>query len=137
MNISEHITFDEATHTSAGLPNTPDNATMSNMVHVAVNLFEPLRAHFGVPININSFFRSKEVNRKIGGVSSSQHVTGCAMDLQCKTVSVQEMFDFVLHNLPFDQIIHEGTWLHVSLKKTNNRYNSLRKTPTGYEIYPA
>ena len=137
MNISQHITFEEATHTGSGFPNLPDNAAMSNMVYVAVNLFEPLRAHFGVPININSFFRSKEVNRHIGGVPTSQHVTGCAMDLACKTVSVQDMFDFVLHNLTYDQIIHEGTWLHVSLKKNNNRFQSLRKTKTGYERYPA
>lgn len=137
MNISEHITFEEATHTKSGLPNIPDNAAMSNMVYVAVNLFEPLRAHFGVPIMVNSFFRSKEVNRHVGGVPTSQHVTGCAMDLACKTVSVQDMFDFVFHNLTYDQIIHEGTWLHVSLKKSNNRFQSLRKTKAGYESYPA
>ena len=37
----------------------------------------------GEAIVINSGYRSPEVNRLAGGVPSSNHVTGCAVDIRC------------------------------------------------------
>ena len=48
---------------------------------VAENIFEPLRKFVGGPIKINSFFRSVELNKAIGGSSKSQHCEGRAIDI--------------------------------------------------------
>ena len=81
--ISKHISFKEGiksnTATRLGINNRPDDYQVSNMVNIAVNLFEPLREFVGGPIKINSFFRCEDLNRAIGGSSRSQHCEGRAM----------------------------------------------------------
>ena len=71
--ISNHISFKEGiksnTATRLGINNTPDDYQVSNMVNIAINLFEPLREFVGGPIKINSFFRCEDLNRAIGGRS--------------------------------------------------------------------
>ena len=44
-------------------------------------VFEPLLAWVGGPIKVNSFFRSPELNEKIGGLKTSQHCKGQAIDI--------------------------------------------------------
>lgn len=141
IDISKHITFAEATHTNTGLPNVPDTNTTKAMMHVAQAVFEPLRGHFDIPIKVTSFFRSKAVNASIGGVETSQHVKGEAMDIK----GTKEMFEYIIKNLPFDQAIYEfgddscPAWIHVSLTKGTNRYQALRSKKvngkTKYEPY--
>ena len=133
IDISKHITFAEATHTSVNLPNIPDKATIRNMQHIAQTVFEPLRYHLGdKPIKITSFFRSVAVNKSIGGAATSQHVTGQAMDLKGIHCTNADIFNYIAENLPFDQLIWEhGTnaepaWVHVSLKLSGNRYQKLK-----------
>ena len=92
------------------------------MVAVAENVFEPLRKWVGGPIKINSFFRSPELNKAIGGSSKSQHCEGRAIDIDdvYGHKSNAEMFNYIKNNLDFDQLIWEfGTddnpdWVHVS-----------------------
>ena len=124
--ISKHISFKEGiksnTATRLGINNTPDDYQVSNMVNIAVNLFEPLRKFVGGPIKINSFFRCEDLNRAIGGSSRSQHCEGRAIDLDDtfghKTNA--EMFRYIKDNLDFDQLIWEfgddnnPDWVHVS-----------------------
>jgi hypothetical protein len=92
------------------------------MYILAHKVFEPLRKWVGGPIKINSFFRSPELNKAIGGSSKSQHCEGRAMDIDDvyghKTNS--EMFKYIKENLDFDQMIWEfgsdenPDWIHVS-----------------------
>ena len=124
--ISKHISFKEGiksnTATRLGINNTPDDYQVSNMVNIAINLFEPLREFVGGPIKINSFFRCEDLNRAIGGSSRSQHCEGRAIDLDDtfghKTNA--EMFHYIKNNLDFDQLIWEfgddnnPDWVHVS-----------------------
>ena len=132
--ISKHISFKEAiksnTATRLGINNTPDDYQVSNMVNIAINLFEPLREFVGGPIKINSFFRCEDLNRAIGGSSRSQHCEGRAIDLDDtfghKTNA--EMFQYIKDNLSFDQIIWEfgddtnPDWVHVSfISESDNR----------------
>lgn len=126
MNISEHISYKEATHSATakryGIDNAPDTYQKQNMELVAQRIFEPLREWVGGPIKINSFFRSVETNRAIGGASKSQHMEGRAIDLDDlyghKTNA--EMYQYIKDNLDFDTLIWEfGTdenpdWVHVS-----------------------
>tara|TARA_R110000772_G_scaffold268646_1_gene397008 strand:+ start:317 stop:793 length:477 start_codon:yes stop_codon:yes gene_type:complete len=124
--ISNHITYKEAVHSNTALrlniKNIPNNKEVSNMVIIATQIFEPLREYAEGPIKINSMFRSKDLNRAIGGSISSQHCKGQAIDLDdtfgCKTNA--EMFSYIKTNLNFDQLIWEfgdstnPNWIHVS-----------------------
>lgn len=134
MNVSEHITYGEAvksqTATRKGIDNTPNEKELEAMRLVAEKIFEPVRNHFGIPIGVSSFFRSKKLNRAIGGSKSSQHCKGEAIDIDADIyggVTNLQIFEWIRDNLTFDQLIKEyGTendpaWIHVSYKKTGNR----------------
>ncbi|MCF6183831.1 MAG: D-Ala-D-Ala carboxypeptidase family metallohydrolase [Bacteroidales bacterium] len=125
--ISEHITFAEAIRSNTaikhGIKNVPNSEQLANMLKVAKHIFEPLRKHFGIPIRVNSFFRSKLLNSKLPFHSkTSQHLKGQAIDLSSmyKSVSNADLFNYIKNNLDFDQLIWElGTskkpdWVHVS-----------------------
>lgn len=137
--ISNHITFRESinsyTAKREGIENIPNEYEITNMYILAHKVFEPLRKWVGGPIKINSFFRSEELNKAIGGSSTSQHCQGRAMDIDdvygYKTNA--EMFNYIKDNLDFDQLIWEfGTddnpdWVHVSyLSIDENRKRCLR-----------
>ncbi len=137
--ISNHITFRESinsyTAKRKGIENTPNEYEITNMYILAHKVFEPLRKWVGGPIKINSFFRSEELNKAIGGSSTSQHCQGRAMDIDdvygYKTNA--EMFNYIKDNLDFDQLIWEfGTdnnpdWVHVSyLSIDENRKRCLK-----------
>ena len=102
----------------------------------------------GGPIKINSFFRSVDVNKAVGGTSRSQHCKGQAIDIDDvfghKTNA--EMFEYVRENLDFDQMIWEfgsnnnPSWLHISyVSKAENRNRILRAVKrdgkTKYELF--
>jgi hypothetical protein len=84
-----------------------------------------------VPIHISSGYRSKELNKAIGGSSSSQHLLGQAIDIDmdgsASGVTNKQVFDFIIKNLDFDQTIAEFpkngnlSWVHVSFSKKQNR----------------
>lgn len=124
--ISKHISKKEATFsataTRKGIDNTPSEYELQNMELIAEKVFEPLRKHVNGPIKINSFFRSQELNKAIGGSSRSQHCQGRAMDLDdvYGYMSNKDMYNYIKNNLDFDQMIWEfGTdsnpdWVHVS-----------------------
>ena len=69
--ISKHISYKEGvysnTATRRGIDNTPNNEQLDNMELIAEKVFEPLREWVGGPIKINSFFRSPDLNKAIGG----------------------------------------------------------------------
>ena len=152
MRISKHISLKEATHSATakrrGIENTPNEEQLDAMYKVAEFIFEPLRLYVGGAIKINSFFRSPKVNKAIGGVSSSQHCKGQAIDIDDvfdhKTNA--EMFEYIRENLDFDQLIWEfgdsnnPNWLHVSyVSKAENRNRVLRAVKrngrTKYELF--
>ena len=137
--ISDHITYAEAIHSNTakrkGIDNTPNPTQIAAMITVAEMVFEPLRKWANGAIKVNSFFRSSSLNEAIGGVSSSQHCKGEAIDLDdvYGNKSNAEMFMYIRENLDFDQLIWEfGTdmnpnWIHVSYEdKDQNRNRCLR-----------
>ena len=151
MKISSHITLKEAVKSNTalrrGIDNTPGEYEISNMVGLAINVFEPLREYVCGPIKVTSMFRSKDLNTAIGGSLSSQHCQGRAMDLDDtfghKTNA--QMFNYIKNNLSFDQLIWEfgddnnPDWIHVSYVSTNqNRGRCLRaekiNNKTNYSI---
>ena len=134
-NISKHITFAESIHSTTAkrynINNTPNEEQTNNMKKIAEKIFEPLRLWVGGAIKINSMFRSEELNKAIGGASSSQHCKGMAIDLDDvyghKTNA--EMFGWVRSHCNFDQLIWEfgndknPSWIHVSYQSVDKNRN--------------
>ena len=136
MSISKHISNKEGVYSRTalrlGIENKPNNEQLANMKLLAEEVFEPLRAYVGGPIKINSFFRSPELNKAIGGSVKSQHCHGQAIDIddtfgRCTNA---EMYEFIKKHLDFDQMIWEfgdtdnPDWVHVSYvseKQNRNR----------------
>ena len=136
--ISKHISDKEGRHSNTairrGIDNIPNDEQLANMKVLAEKVFEPLRSWVGGPIKINSFFRSVELNKAIGGSSRSQHCKGQAVDLDDtfghKTNA--EMYNYLNENLDFDQIIWEfgddsnPAWVHISyVSEEENRNRCL------------
>ena len=102
--ISNYISYKEGVRSSTALrlniDNTPSDYQMSNMQVLAENIFEPLRKWVGGPIMINSFFRSVELNKAIGGSSKSQHCEGRAMDIDdtLGNKTNAEMYEYIKSN---------------------------------------
>jgi len=150
MKITAHVSYKEVTKSNTairkGIENIPSGEQMENIKLLCENIFEPLRKHVGGPIAINSLFRSVELNRAIGGSSSSQHcaINGAAIDIDDTLgyMSNADMFSFIKDNLDFDQMIWEygddenPDWVHVSYKSTKNRKQILRcKRVKGKTVY--
>ena len=139
MKISNHITYAESIHSTTakrrGIDNTPNPTQVEAMKLTAEKVFEPLREWVEGPIKVNSFYRSVALNEEIGGVASSQHCKGQAIDIDdvYGRKSNAEMFHWIKENLCFDQLIWEfGTdmnpnWIHISfVSKEDNRNRCLK-----------
>ena len=84
------------------------------------------------PIIINSGFRSEAVNNVIGGVATSNHLTGCAADIRVAGMEQLIRYATILLDVSdqsredFDELLLEysprgGYWLHFALKAKGNR----------------
>lgn len=111
-----------------GIANIPSFEVVEHLGRLVEEFLDPLRAAYGMPIIVSSGFRCDALNIVVGGVPTSAHRLGWAVDLQVKG-SFQRFVDFVVEwvkktGRKFDQILIESDskgnkWLHVGL------YNSL------------
>jgi len=137
--ISEHISDKEGvysnTATRRGIDNVPNEEQEVNMKLLAEKIFEPVRAYVSGPVKINSFFRSVELNKAIGGSSKSQHCQGQAIDIDDTFghATNADMYNYIKNNLDFDQLIWEfgdddnTDWVHVSyVSEFDNRRRCLK-----------
>jgi hypothetical protein len=139
MKLTENFTLDELIHTDCGLLNVPNTEQISNLKQLSVNVLQPLRNIYGDTIDVNSGFRSFEVNKKAnkGKVKPSQHCKGEAADLDSKNNAL--LFRIIRDNLVFDQLIWEKgnelqpDWVHVSYKTQGNRCEILVFDGKGYK----
>jgi zinc D-Ala-D-Ala carboxypeptidase len=122
MKLSPHFSLAEFVFSSTALAekidNTPPTEVIERLKLTAVGL-ERIRSALGDrSIKITSGYRSPELNQKIGGVKTSQHLRGEAVDFVCPSFGTPKEIVFALSEavveLQIDQIIHEGTWVHVS-----------------------
>lgn len=134
MQLSENFSIEELTVTETGLFNTPGAAELEKLLYLATYILQPIRNQFG-PIRINSAFRSKQVNEKIGGATSSQHQLGEAADIEPLQATLEEVFDWIQKNLKYGQCIleHKGNakWLHVSLPRIGKQNSMNMKFENG------
>lgn len=90
----------------------PDSV-MTNMIELAEQL-QILRDHIGKPIRITSGYRSKEYNRRIGGVRNSMHVIGKASDLVVTGMSSRELYAIINDLIRDGKMKQGGLGLYVS-----------------------
>ena len=118
MNLTEHFTVDELTHTDhRDLDNTPNEAEMANLRRLAQFLEQVKEVLGGKPIMVNSAFRSKAVNDAVGSKDTSQHRLGCAADLRVPGMTPDEVVKAIIASgIGYDQVIREfDRWTHVSI----------------------
>lgn len=135
-NLSLAEVTKSATAIKKGISNEPTIEHLENLKAVALNVFQPVRDHFNIPIAVTSGYRSEELNKLIGGSSKSQHSKGEALDLDCDVfggLSNRDLFEYIKDHIDYDQLIWEfgdddnPNWVHVSYKRiANNRREVLR-----------
>ena len=138
--LSEHFTLGEMTRSNShpDIYNIPSHEAIANLKRVCQWL-EVLRkrynAKYGVgeePIRINSGYRSPQLNKKIGGVATSNHLTGCAVDI--RVLGMEQLIRYATILLDyadesrqdFDELLieknrHGAIWLHFAVRPRDNR----------------
>ena len=110
-------------HTAAvsKIDNSPPREVLERLKLTAEKL-EGIREALGKPLKITSGYRSPELNRFIGGTKRSQHVKGEAVDFISPAFGTPKQILEALaprvRELGIDQIICEGSWVHVSFSDT-------------------
>ena len=136
-NLSEHFSLAELTKTSVNIENVPNEAQVENLKRLC-RWLERLRRRWNDkygdgddPIIINSGFRSPEVNKAVGGVPSSNHLTGCAVDIRCIGMEQALRYAAILLDISdmsredFDELLIEQRrsviWIHFAVRPSGNR----------------
>ena len=138
--LSEHFTLGEMTASShKEVYNIPSHEAIANLTNLCKWL-EVLRERAspdpskgrGVPIIINSGYRSPQLNKKIGGAANSNHLTGCAVDIRTSGMEQAICYAAILINYAkesqhdFDELLIEknrygAVWVHFAVRPSNNR----------------
>lgn len=134
----KYFTLHELTKSDTALvrhiDNSPTREHVENLVGLVENILDPLREAYGKPIVVNSGYRSIALNRAVGGVATSDHLTGRAADIHGTPNTKAEnkkIFDLIIKlNLPYRQLIDEKnfSWVHVSWNPTvkEHRFFSIK-----------
>ena len=138
--LSPHFTLGEMKKSSSHpeVYNIPSHEAIANLKRLC-GWLEELRKRYNVkygageePIRINSGYRSPQLNRKIGGVPTSNHLTGCAADI--KVVGMEQLLRYATilidyadeSKQEFDELLveknrHGAIWLHFAVRPSGNR----------------
>lgn len=121
MNLTDHFSLAEltASETAArrGIDNTPSAEVIKNLTRTA-QLLERVRVLLGSKaILVSSGYRSPALNAAVGGSKTSAHMRGLAADFICPGFGTPQAICHRLADLgvEFDQLIQEGTWVHIGL----------------------
>ena len=138
--LSPHFTLGEMCKTSVRTPdgNIPSRVHIENLKRLC-GWLEMLRSEWNKrygegddPIVINSAYRSEAVNKAVGGVSGSNHLTGCAADIRVAGIEQLVRYATILLDISdesqedFDELLLErsprgGYWLHFAVRPSGNR----------------
>lgn len=107
-----------ATARRLGIDNTPTPEVVANLNSLIDKILDPLRDAWGGPITANSGYRCPALNRAVGGVAASQHLTRQAADITAGSREAnRKLWRLAMQiKLPFDQLIDERdmAWIHIS-----------------------
>lgn len=134
FNLSEF--FRSFTAAENGIKNEPsidERATIVRNINLLVdNVLDPVRDMVDAPIIITSGYRCPQVNRLVGGVDNSQHMSGCAADFHVMGFTpsmMYQVFFYILNRLEYDQLIYyrSKNIIHVSYVENCNRHEAFLK----------
>lgn len=135
--LSKNFSLIEATRSSKAVQLHIDNSfppdKQRNAGIFATKVLQPLRDHIKRAINVSSWYRCPALNKAVGGVYNSGHLEAMSIDFLIDGMDYVETFNTVLVALkdlriPYDQILCEHNtktgdrWVHLSFRKTGNRY---------------
>lgn len=124
--MSELIHSDTAVRNN--INNMPDINSLDNMLDLIFYCLQPIRDKIGKPVIISSGFRNSQVNKLVGGVATSQHCKGQAVDFTIPGETISGIiFKIQTMGIEFDQLINEyDKWVHISFVKGKNRKQILK-----------
>lgn len=145
MKLSEHFTLGEVTKTKYETKdgNFPSRVAVENLTNLCENWLEDLRYSYNtlysrdrpqdeIPLVINSGYRSPEVNKLAGGAPTSNHLTGCAVDIHVSGFEQAIRYASILLDISegtqrdYDELFIEKNktgshWIHFAVKPKDNR----------------
>ena len=150
MKLSEHFQLGELTKTKHQTAdgNIPSHVVIENLKRICENWLEDLRYSYNTlyclqpgedyetsknvePIIINSGYRSPAVNQLAGGSKTSNHLSGCAVDIRCAGKEQMIRYASILLDIAdgtkqdYDELLleqHGSTcWLHFAVRPKDNR----------------
>jgi hypothetical protein len=139
--LSEHFSLDEFTAsqeaTRHGINNKPSDKVVENLRMLAALLEQVRELLGGGAIRISSGYRCLALNRHIGSNDTSAHVRGWAADFTCPSFGTPLAVakKIAESNLKFDQLIYEGTWIHISCDPQNRRQLLTARFEHGHTYY--
>lgn len=133
----KYFTIKELTKSSTaeakGIDNTPTLDVERNLTALVDNILDGVREIYGKPITVNSGYRCPELNKAVGGSTTSDHVKGFAADITCSNKKENAiLFDIIKNTFIFDQLIWEKgndqypDWVHVSFNPNRQRKQILK-----------
>ena len=143
MKLTANFSLAEMTKSETALPhdigNAPDADQIENLTILCERVLQPVRERFGLPVRVNSGFRSVEVNIKAGGSETSDHCKGMAADIEIPGVANAELAQWIVDTLDFRQVILEfytpgiptSGWVHVSYNQAGNKKQVLTAAKKG------
>jgi len=78
-----------------------------------LEMLDSARDIAGIPFKINSGYRTLEHNAKVGGVNSSSHTRGLAVDIACKDSRARFIIVSALKDAGFTRIGISNSFIHV------------------------
>ena len=135
-NLSEHFKLGEFIKSKyPEVYNIPSHEAIANLKRLC-GWLEVLRERAECPIIINSGYRSPQLNRKVGGASTSNHLTGCAADIRTSGYDQAIVYAAILIGYAketgqeFDELLIEknrygAVWVHFAVRPKDNRHKVL------------
>lgn len=140
MNITRNFTLEEVvfsqTATRRGIDNSVPPELMANVMRQA-ELMEKIRYELNRPIHITSWYRCPALNAALSNSSKkSAHMLGLACDFVSPFGTPLQICQALIGKIEFDQLIDEGTWVHVGLAEGPLRNEILTaRFPNGKVVY--